>query len=67
MTSHNPPVEVLSGPERRRRWSTAEKLAISKRSAEQFDGKAFKYGGSKHSVVAAKVPCGMGQTAVHWV
>ncbi len=28
MTSINHKVEVLSGPERRRRWSTAEKLAI---------------------------------------
>ncbi len=28
MTSHHPKIEVLSGPERRRRWSTAEKLAI---------------------------------------
>jgi len=28
MTSHTPKIEVLSGPERRRRWSTAEKLAI---------------------------------------
>ena len=28
MTSHNSKIEVLSGPERRRRWSTAEKLAI---------------------------------------
>ena len=28
MTSHNPKIEVLSGPERRCRWSTAEKLAI---------------------------------------
>ncbi len=29
MTSHIPQIEVLSGPERRRRWSTAEKLAIA--------------------------------------
>jgi len=28
MTSINHKIEVLSGPERRRRWSTAEKLAI---------------------------------------
>ncbi|VTZ60068.1 hypothetical protein EMEDMD4_1310062 [Sinorhizobium medicae] len=28
MTSSNFKMEVLSGPERRRRWSTAEKLAI---------------------------------------
>ena len=28
MTSHNPKIEVLSGPERRRRWSSTEKLAI---------------------------------------
>lgn len=28
MTSSNFKLEVLSGPERRRRWSTAEKLAI---------------------------------------
>jgi transposase len=28
MTSHSSKIEVLSGPERRRRWSTAEKLAI---------------------------------------
>ncbi len=28
MTSHIPKIEVLSSPERRRRWSTAEKLAI---------------------------------------
>ena len=28
MTSHSPKIEVLSGPERRRRWSTADKLAL---------------------------------------
>ena len=34
MTSHNPTIEVLSGPERRRRWSTAEKLAIVQETYE---------------------------------
>jgi transposase len=34
MTSHNPKIEVLSGPERRRRWSTAEKLAIIQETYE---------------------------------
>ncbi|WP_421477829.1 hypothetical protein [Agrobacterium tumefaciens] len=29
MSSHNPKIEVLSSPERRRRWSMAEKLAGS--------------------------------------
>ena len=28
MTSHNSKIEVLSGPERRRRWTTAEKVSI---------------------------------------
>lgn len=28
MTGNNPNIEVLSGPERRRRWSAAEKVAI---------------------------------------
>jgi transposase len=28
MTNTNPPVDILSGPERRRRWSAAEKVAI---------------------------------------
>jgi transposase len=28
MTGSNPTIEVLSGPERRRRWTTAEKLAL---------------------------------------
>ena len=28
MTGNNPTIEVLSGPERRRRWTTAEKLAM---------------------------------------
>ncbi|KWV54920.1 transposase [Rhizobium altiplani] len=34
MSSHNPKIEVLSGPERRRRWSTAEKLAIDQETYE---------------------------------
>lgn len=34
MTSHNPKIEVRSGPERRRRWSTAEKLAIVQETYE---------------------------------
>ncbi len=34
MTSHNPKIEVLSGPERRRRWSTTEKLAIIQETYE---------------------------------
>ncbi len=34
MTSHMPKIEVLSGPERRRRWSTAEKLAIGQETYE---------------------------------
>jgi len=34
MTSHIPKIEVLSGPERRRRWSTAEKLAIVQKTYE---------------------------------
>ena len=34
MTSHIPKIEVLSGPERRRRWSTAEKLAIIQETYE---------------------------------
>ena len=34
MTSHSPKIEVLSGPERRRRWSTAEKLAIIQETYE---------------------------------
>jgi len=34
MTSHIPKIEVLSGPERRRRWSTAEKLAIVQETYE---------------------------------
>lgn len=34
MSSHNPKIEVLSGPERRRRWSTAEKLAIVQETYE---------------------------------
>jgi transposase len=34
MTSHMPKIEVLSGPERRRRWSTAEKLAIVQETYE---------------------------------
>ncbi len=33
MTSHNPKIEVLPGPERRR-WSTAEKLAIIQETYE---------------------------------
>jgi transposase len=28
MTGHNPKSEVLAGPERRRRWAAAEKLAM---------------------------------------
>jgi transposase len=34
MTSNNPKIEVLCGPERRRRWSTAEKLAIIQETYE---------------------------------
>jgi hypothetical protein len=34
MTSHIPKIDVLSGPERRRRWSTAEKLAIVQETYE---------------------------------
>ncbi|APG87003.1 transposase (plasmid) [Sinorhizobium americanum CCGM7] len=34
MTSINHKIEVLSGPERRRRWSTAEKLAIVQETYE---------------------------------
>ena len=34
MTSHNPKREVLPGPERRRRWSTAEKLAVIQETYE---------------------------------
>ncbi len=34
MTSHSPKIEVLSGPERRRRWSTTEKLAIIQETYE---------------------------------
>lgn len=34
MTSHIPKIEVLSGRERRRRWSTAEKLAIVQETYE---------------------------------
>ena len=34
MTSHSPKIEVLSGPERRRRWSTADKLAIIQETYE---------------------------------
>ena len=47
MTSHIPKIEVLFGPERRRRWSTAEKLAIvqepqlTSRSASLLDGMQF--------------------------
>jgi transposase len=33
-SSHNPKIEVLSGSERRRRWSTAEKLAIVQETYE---------------------------------
>jgi transposase len=28
MTGHNPKSELLAGPERRRRWAPAEKLAM---------------------------------------
>jgi transposase len=28
MTHTNPPIDILSGPERRRRWTAAEKVAI---------------------------------------
>ncbi len=34
MTSSNNKIEVLSGPERRRRWGTAEKLAIVRETYE---------------------------------
>ena len=34
MTSSNHKIEVLSGPERRRRWSTTEKLAIVRETYE---------------------------------
>ena len=28
LTNTNPPIDILSGPERRRRWTAAEKVAI---------------------------------------
>jgi transposase len=34
MTGHNPKIDVLTGPERRRRWSTAEKLTIVQETYE---------------------------------
>lgn len=34
MTSSNHKIEVLTGPERRRRWSTAEKLALVRETYE---------------------------------
>lgn len=34
MTSHMPKIEVLSGPERRRCWSTADKLSIVQETYE---------------------------------
>lgn len=34
MTSHIPKIDVLSGPERRRRWSTADKLSIVQETYE---------------------------------
>ncbi|MGC0055728.1 IS3 family transposase (plasmid) [Brucella pituitosa] len=34
MTSHNSHVEILGGPERRRRWTTAEKLAMVQETYE---------------------------------
>ncbi len=34
MTSHNSKIEVLSGPERRRRWTTAEKVSIVQETYE---------------------------------
>jgi transposase len=34
MTSHSPKIEVLSCPERRRRWWTAEKLSIIQETYE---------------------------------
>lgn len=34
MSSHINNIEVLSGPERRRRWSTAEKMAIVQETYE---------------------------------
>ena len=34
MTSHIPKIEVLSGRERRRRWTTGEKLAIVQETYE---------------------------------
>lgn len=35
MTNYIPKIEILDGPERRRRWTTAEKLAIVQ---ETYDG-----------------------------
>lgn len=43
MTSSNFKMEVLSGPERRRRWSTAEKLAIIHETYEA-DATARRHG-----------------------
>ena len=34
MTNHNSKIEVLSGPERRRRWTTAEKVSIVQETYE---------------------------------
>jgi transposase len=34
MTSHNSKIEVLSGPERHRRWTTAEKVSIVQETCE---------------------------------
>lgn len=34
MTSHIPHIEILDGPERRRRWTTAEKLAMVQETYE---------------------------------
>lgn len=34
MTNTNPPIDILSGPERRRRWTAAEKVAIVQETYE---------------------------------
>ncbi|AVA23772.1 hypothetical protein NXC24_PA00124 (plasmid) [Rhizobium sp. NXC24] len=48
MTSHNSKIEVLSGPERRRRLSTAEKFAIVRRRMRRTRRSA-----SLHSVMVS--------------
>ena len=34
MTNTNPPIDILNGPERRRRWTAAEKVAIVNQTYE---------------------------------